>query len=433
MLNAQAEIEVAAAVVKNAEVARELDGVIQPGHFGNPSIGWIVEFAIGLWRKYGTPPTEGQLLSEIAGSPLSDLLRASAQSFLPSVLMATVPPVAWVVEETRKHAAERAAQILANEIPMMAGTGDFAGIVSRARGAAMLAAPSGELTRGMGTSYMTRHQAQFNATPTGVLRLDQYLGGGLQDGRLGHVLGKKGGGKSHTLAAFSSHALSLPANLEVFYCTLEMPGEEVRARHERNLMNMLDHELPQMLPAQEQRLREYMDRLTILDATRRPLTVAGLIAAIERADRQPNILFVDYAGIFAECGGGSEADRRTAMGKAAQELHMFAQTRHIPVWTAYQANRLGMSVIRRSMNADVLDATHYAVSIEPAWHADVIVSVNQNDAEAGSGTGRLHVAENRGGPSQRVIECLFDWSKSRITDLLAANGQTAVASSVTTP
>ncbi len=112
---------------------------------------------------------------------------------------------------------------------------------------------------------------------------------------------------------------------------------------------------------------------------------------------------------------------------------MLAHERNIPVWTAYQANRIGMASIRRSMNSETLDATHYALSIEPAWHADVIVSVNQNDAEAASSTGRMFVAENRGGPSQRVIECLFDWSRSKITDILALQGTTGGGSSVAPP
>lgn len=414
------QLELVRALTVHPHACQELNGVLKPMHFiENSALGWIAQVTLESFSEFKVCPTEGQIRTKL--SLLPEKIQAATISLLPDVLASEIPPEDWAIKTGRYIAARAELIVFGQEIPELAENGHFDLALTRARQVSQVASDKGEISSGAGTpdEVLARQSETVSSIPTRITRLDKCLpGGGLKRGSMGHVLGKKGGGKSHTLVHLGGSALF--HDKRVLHISLEMPTREVRARYDRHILDSWGEEFIQKLGNEYGKLSHYQSHLTILEATKRAITCGGIESAIDRLDIPPDVIIVDYLQLIA-CGGMSSGQdpghvRQQALGQMSQDLHIIAQERDIAIWTAYQANRSGIQATRAGN--DVLDTTHYAESIAAAWPAEVIISVNQSITEAGSSLGRVYVAENRGGPSMRTIEVKLDWAKSKITDLL---------------
>lgn len=415
----QSQLELVKAICVHVEVCRELQGILTAPCFGaNQALGWIAEGSLAIWKKHHALPTEG-LLRQWLQENTEGLVQASALERLPDVLEASITPANWAVGTGRRLAAATHLGALQSVLGGMADEGRFDEILTQVRRAAILASPGGEMTVGSGTEEQIRDRQTETGirVPTGITQLDSLLGGGLKKGEMGHVLGKKGGGKSHTLVHLACEAVA--RELTVLYATLEMSEPEVRARVDRHLVGAAGQHFLTKLPQSMSRLQSAHGRLSVL--TRKGLSVGSLVSAIERMDTKPDLVVVDYLQLLQTGGmdgqGEVQAMRRMALGRTSQELHDVAQEQGVALWTAYQANRIGITKMRGTIDGTgVLDVTDYAEAIDAAWPAAVIVSVNQSAVEAPQSTGRLFLAENRGGPSVRTVNCRLDWQTSTVRD-----------------
>ena len=421
MIPWKAQLELVRGLLASPEACRELLGVLQPQHFeGGGAVGFIAQAIMDGLKVYKTIPTEGQIQEALAKLP--DKLRGNALQLLPEVLEAQVPPVEWIVQTGRHLAARSELLELGTEIRAMADGHQYQAVLDRARGAARLASPAGEMTRGAGTieDILARQQSVGVVVPTLIGPLDNALGGGLKKGAMGHVLGKKGGGKSHVLVHLGASALEL--GLSVLHVPLEMSERDTRGRYDRRLLRSYGSQVPERLGDDRARmaLQAAQDRLTIVEAAKRRLTIHGIEAAIDKMETPPDLVVIDYLQLITLATTNGQGDptaaRAAALGTLSQDLHNLAQDRNVALWTAYQANRSG--IITAKGQGEVLDITAYAESIAAAWAASVVVSINQNALEATERTGRLHLAENRDGPSLVTIPVNMDWRMSRVWSTL---------------
>lgn len=420
MIPWEGQLELVRALTVHPHACQELHGTLKAEHFAhNPALGIICETILACYKSYHTVPTEGQIRTELSKAP--EKLFPSCISLLPDVLNAEIPPEEWAIK-TGKFIAARAELLeLGLGIPTLADNGQFESALAQARKVSRTASNSGDISTTCGSmqDVIDRQTEVANSIPTKITRLDRSLpGGGLKRGSMGHVLGKKGGGKSHSLVHLG--AAGLENSHSVLHITLEMPSSEVRARYDRHLLNACGPEFITKLGSDYPRLQSLHKRLTILEATKRAITCGGIEAAIDRMDSPPDIVIVDYLQLVSMGNLSSNINpghaRMEALGQMSQDLHIIAQERKIALWTAYQANRMGIQASRST--SEVLDTTHYAESIAAAWPAEVIISVNQSLSEAAGGLGRIFLAENRGGPSMKTIEVQLQWNKSKIVDLL---------------
>lgn len=416
MISYQAQLELLRSVMTEEKVARELSGVLHAGHLGNPAVGYLVEAAIDCYRRFGQVATEGQLRDAISDGNLNPSIRMTATQRLSDALTADCPPPDHAIALGRKIAA--GAILRALDLDSVERSGDYDKLLAQVKAAAVLASPQGEVTRGGGTEddVTFRHRPDDQAVPTGLEGLDTILGGGLQRGRLGHVLAVKGGGKSHTLRHFGAHALK--TGLRVFDVTLEMPEWETRARYDRNLTGLTREECYLDPGLVLSATADIHDRLSVMEATSRSLTVHAIEAAIEREPEEPDLLLIDYPRLMTSGGKfGGDVGRavRADMTAVSIGIRRLAQKLHIPTWVPYHANRVGAQKLD-SVGNQPLDKTDYAECYDVNRDADVIISLNQSIAEAGSGIGRIFVAENRGGSCRKIVLSKFDWARSRLED-----------------
>lgn len=420
MLRWQTQVELVKAVLEYPEVARDLGGVLRGSHFENPALGWIVKTIAECYERSGLPPTQGQI--EQGLSHMEPHMEAACLSLLPDVLSAQVPTAEWAIEHGRAFAAHQEAVILAGELPRLAKEGLYAQAKHRLEEVLHLASPPGLILCAEETqeAVRARHTRTGRYVSTGIRRLDGFLQGGLERGRVGHVEAKKGGGKSHALVSLGASALL--QGYRVHHVTYEMSVEETHARYDRSLVglpsiHLLEH-LPKLLPI----LQEAKTRLSILDARRRGHGVTSIEASLDRlrGGKEPDLIIIDYlqrihgAGLAGQDVAGA---RRAQLGSISHDLATIAAERDAALWTAWQANRGGI-LSMRGKDKTCLGIEHYAEAMEAAYPASVIMSLNRSITEEATRYGRLYLAENRDGPSGKVIEAVMDWSCSRLRDAM---------------
>lgn len=414
MLPYPAQLELVNALLTYPRVAQELQGVAKAIHLPeSPGLGLLLETGLGLWEKYKAPPTKGQIREAIQGHPNEP----NAVSVLEDVFGSSVPDEAWAIEKGRKHVAEAELVRLAGETKMLLADGQHEKILSRVKDSLAIMSPRGEVTYGAGTTdeILARHVTGMSRIPTRILDLDSgYLNGGLGRGRTGCIIGKKGGGKSHALVWLG--AAGLLGGYRVLYITLEMSGSETRARFDRSLTGLSSQLLSQQIHDLYPSLVDLHSRLTIVEASRRPLSVHGLMAVLDRQpkDKRPDLIVLDYYQRLATSGGGDDPakSRISDLTVVSKTLHEIAQTWDAALWTAHQANRSGIDAMLNQ--GGVLTTVHASEAINAMWDFDVVMSINQTIAEEVDRTMRLFVCENRDGPSGSPVQCLFRKDVSRI-------------------
>lgn len=406
-------LELCKAIWTYPHAAQELGAVLNEASL-EPPLGSLAVGLSELWRIHRTAPTEG-LLRQWVENKMEGVLLGAAVERIQDVQAASTPPEGWAVQEGRRIAAAALLERLAGHLPALAEEGRYDEALREVRKAAAMAAPAGELTSGAGTEdeILDRQTEKGERIATRIHRLDTYLHGGLKRGEQGHILGRKGGGKSHCLIHMAAEAAESGHN--VLFASLEMSASEVRARLDRHWVNDFGPDFVKKLPGSVNRLRQNHDRMHVL--VKKGLALGALASAIERLPKKPDMVVIDYLQLM-QTGVRPEGDdfsgmRRRALGQLSQELHDLAQEHDVALWTAYQTNRAGMLAVNQN---GVLDITHYAEAIDAAWPAAVVVSVNQTVEEACNRTGRLFLAENRGGEKLKTIESMLDWRTSKIVD-----------------
>ncbi len=415
MLPWSAQLELVQAAWTYPQVYREIGGVLKLQHFENPALGQILLTLVSLWQARGVKPTDGQVRAELAKLPA--LMEASCLSYIVEVQEAPCPDADWAIEKGRSFAAHQETLLFAGELPFLAEQERWLDMQQRMNSITKMASLSGDLTSGLeSTEEVIQRQVRTNRSiPVGVYRLDKLIA--LNRGQVGHVLAKKGGGKSHTLVSFGAYALTL--GLRVHHASFEDMVPKVKARYDRSLTGLTSRELIDGGAFTFfESLKDNHSRLTAVDL--RGGDVGSIHASLDRLPQgqEPDLVIVDYLQKIrnkSTARGDPASMRRADLVRVSEDVETLAKDRDLGLWTGWQANRAGIMQMR-GRDQKLLDVTDYGESYEASYAAAVIVSMNKNLTEEGTEWGKIHVAENRDGPSGATIEAILDWSRSRVRD-----------------
>jgi hypothetical protein len=208
---------------------------------------------------------------------------------------------------------------------------------------------------------------------TGIEDIDVHLAGGLCRGQLGTVLAESGVGKSITLSQFNAFALSM--GLHTAYASLELPAGIVLARE---VAALTDVPTNSVLAGSD----EAVDRMTTLEPelgfgwheyfTPHATTIEDLFRWVrtceDAADRELDVLFVDYGDKLCAKGRQDDSDYRAAR-VVWEGLRVWLREKGIWGWTASQAKgRKKRSIIDMDDTADSMHkmrCTNLGISLNP--------------------------------------------------------------------
>lgn len=226
--------------------------------------------------------------------------------------------------------------------------------------------------------------------PTGIGRLDEFLGGGLRRGRFAVIIAPARGGKSSLLVDICCGALE--RGHRVLYISHEIRREDLHDRIDTRLTGiptafLRDNESVVTRTALD--LRSRGGELVIHFWPRGTATIGhykGLVSKLNDAGFKPDMVVSDYGDLLANPRGVSE--RRHQVNAKFGDLFQFAQETGLCVWSAMQGNR-------SSFRDGRVDLDQLAEDWSVAGIVDVAVTVSATEDMEKRGVVRLAKVKDR--------------------------------------
>jgi len=199
-------------------------------------------------------------------------------------------------------------------------------------------------------------------TSTGLVNLDRYIDGGIQNGQVVVILAKTGTGKTQILINMFHNIIQKDKSKKILFFSLEQTSNEwfdralkIYSFHNppkpktlEELKFWRDHiddkdssgRLKYFLHAEKRRemVKFYQDNLMIVDKNRITEDDMRLCVEefVEQMGQKPDIVAVDYLGYWARAFKGEGYERTTA---AVMKLKEIAKDLQIPIISPHQVNR----------------------------------------------------------------------------------------------
>lgn len=277
------------------------------------------------------------------------------------------------------------------------------------------------------------HERTF---PTGILGVDDVLGGGLSKGELGVWIADSKGGKSlflSHLAVFTSRVLMR----KVLMIVLEGTRAQVEDRLDTMMAGVFYREVKLGMISQELRERMEMeyrslrDRLVIWMFTSRwnynAADIRSALAELKATEGwDPDQLIVDYGDLLRS--------QSKAFSEEEQQRNAFSDLKTISTqgndgystWTASQARRPSSGGVKkkgddgvvRVFGKPVLAARNIADSYNKIRRSDFIGSINQDRGERDEGIARLYCELYRDNRADRLVRIKQHLDRMVFADLL---------------
>lgn len=410
------QAEVVHLAIRSGQFLKENRGALRAEAFSDPVHAAIAIMVLDHYDTYGRPPSKGYVLEtirkEINGRAGKMTGTAVRQEFQRIWGMDGINP-AHVSKMVRDFSANSLATKVIAEKDDYFEEGKHEEWLRNLSKALAVRNPEPSFVaynaglEGRFKSYKDGYHKD-GAVPTGLPRLDDWMGGGLGEGELGVIMGLTGSGKSQLLTHFGASAVE--EGLHVLHVTLEMSLPMLWRRYDRRLTKLLEKDIARKFKALSKQLRDV--NLVCAHYPAYQLTPKALLSAISKRKR-PDLLLVDYGAIMASDKGTEQERFRVAEIYAG--LRNIANEFRCPVWSAIQVNRTGVS--SSQSEGDFITSAQVAESWMAMAHCDVILTWNQTLGEYQDKRGRLYIDKNRELESGLVDTVHADWSMSYVEEM----------------
>lgn len=254
--------------------------------------------------------------------------------------------------------------------------------------------------------------------PTGIPEIDYNLGGGLDKGKLGLVIGPAGFGKTTMMTAFGYHAATHGKKvLQIIFedeiidirrkFISRMTGQEafvIKAKPENGGISTDQRkDLKQAIlsnpdyEALKQNLR--IKRFTPGGGT----TISDIIAYIKRTINKgfkPDLVTIDYFEAADQERGYPNKSEWTLEGIAMRKLEGAAKDLNLAIWIPSQGGR-------DSFTATIVNMSMGGGSIKKQQIAQVVMSISRTLEDIDNNTATLTILKNRAGRSGASFEGIY--------------------------
>lgn len=242
---------------------------------------------------------------------------------------------------------------------------------------------------------------------TGVLDLDEQIGGGVRAGQLFIYVGASGGGKSIGLA-HAAKANVIEGKRGIIY-TLELDEKDIAERLDAAWSAIPINELF----SRNEELISNLDDLKVLYDNQLYIkfypTKSASIGTIKAHLKQlrlkgfvPDFVVVDYIDLLKTSSG--YADLYADLGDITAHLRGLAGELKVPIFTATQANRVGNV-------SETIDVDNVADSMQKVFIADIMIAICRTNDEINNDRARLFTMKNRNGRQKVTIPIQNDYAR----------------------
>ena len=259
---------------------------------------------------------------------------------------------------------------------------------------------------------------------TGILAIDNLMGGGLGKGEMGIILAGTGVGKSTALTKIANEGHALGKN--VLQVVFEDAEDEIRRKHyaiwsETKLSEMNDN-----LESVGRRVRDYQNndnlgKLIIKKFPQEGITIPKIRQWMDRYKKKWGISFDLLVLDYIDCVDPHEKyfDQNKADEGIIKAFEGIATDYNIPCWTAIQANRSGLGSSSSNSNngnaAEFIGTSQMGGSIKRAQKTHFLMSVAKTPEQKRAGLANIAILKARfAADGQKFEDAIFDNNSVKI-------------------
>lgn len=380
------------ALVKNEAYMRETVPHLKEEYFSDGADLTVFSIITEFINKYNQAPTISALTVELnQRTDLSEAAHANADRVINTIENSEdISQTKWLVDKTETFCQEKAIyNALVKAIAI--ADGQDSKTPKTAIPSLLTDALSVSFDTKLGHDYLDDAESRYDFYHTTVSRLpfdieilNKATRGGIPDKTLNIILAGTNVGKSLIMCHLATSYLQAGKN--VLYITLEMAEERIAERIDANLLNT-DLDFLMQLP--KETFMQKINRVKAktvgkLKIVEYPTASAGaanfrhLLNELRLKSKfVADVIFIDYINLCtsSRIKAGSAANSFTIVKSIAEELRGLAVEFKLPIWSATQTTRSGLS-------SSDLDLTDVSESIALASTCDFMLGVTQSEEMA---------------------------------------------------
>lgn len=406
------------ALIVDYKFAQQMIEVLEPEHFTLSVYKETVDKYFGYYNKYRTFPTINTLWLFIKDSDdIPEKLKEKIVFMFKRVKSNPLNgDIEYIKEASLEFCKKQTVLSAMESLIDMAEDSDYDKMVTSLQ-KALYKGSDVDIGHSLDEDYESRWEEEDprNPLPTPWKAINKITSGGVGAGELCVVLAGTGHGKSHCLVNIGSHLIKEGFN--VLHYTFELSEKIVGKRYDACLSKIPFDDLMQNKEKIKKCLSEVKGKVIIKNYSARSATVVTIKNHMNRLalkNFKPDLIILDYADIMKSTKG--YADRRFEEGAIYEELRAFANEISVPIWTATQTNRSGMST-------EALTLEHVAESFDKAKISDFFITLNvkKTDVENEEKEGKLFIAKSRLGRDGLTYSVGIDTGRSTVRFLSDEN------------
>lgn len=221
--------------------------------------------------------------------------------------------------------------------------------------------------------------------------MDSYLKGGVAKGEMMIWLGGYGNGKTSyiinqgvRIAEEGKTVLHISLEISKAKCYQRVDQALTGLNHEERLAN------PKLVMTARRGLAQSNGKMLVKDWSHAQVTVddiRALVRSIESQGKTVDVIIVDYLELMYPTRHNRHGERFN-FASTSKELRALANELEVPIITAWQVNRTGYE-------KNVISAVDVAECWDIVQHADIILGLNQSNAERDEKMLRVNIIKQR--------------------------------------
>lgn len=251
--------------------------------------------------------------------------------------------------------------------------------------------------------------------PTGISKLDDALGGGLDKGKIGIIIGSSGFGKTSMTTCMAGNAattLNEKNNFEGFKVLQIVFEDTHRDMHRKYFSKIAQVETSRLNESEEteitvKRILRNSPETELINNNIRIVrlpsgekNVSDIKALIKRKINEgfkPDMIIIDYFECLAPEPGMSKMDITEREGKSMRKIENLAPELDVAIWVTTQGNR-------ESFTSEVVTMDKTGGSIKKVQIAQVVLSIARTVDQQKENRATITLLKHRGGSLDAKLE-----------------------------
>ena len=394
-------------IIEDHKFSESIISIVNPNYFENEYMRIVVSGIKNYNEKYDTIPTYNTISNIIRTEVKREIPRESAIELLREVENTDSRDCLHTQEIAIKFCKQQELKKATQKIQKILDTGDFDRYEECEEIVKQAISVGSNKDEGIDVFHKIEDVLEDDfrdPIPTGLVGIDNYMGGGLSKGELGVILAAFGVGKTTLMTRMANSAYLNNKNVvQIFF---EDNPKVIQRKHitcftgiELNSLQTRRDEVKKLLPKFESMGGNLILKKMPSDGTTIP-HIKQYLKKLISSGLKPDIIFLDYIDCVVPTK--SFDNEYSGEGNVMRQFETMLTELDIAGWTAVQGNR-------SAIGADLVEAHMMGGSIKKGQIGHFIMSVAKTLDQKEDGTATLAILKSRFGKDGVTFpDILFD-------------------------